>query len=63
LTAAEKGALEAALRGYRFVVSTEPREGALVVGEGTTGKTADPATAAEVRKTFEDEMKKRGWLE
>ena len=63
LTAAEKGALEAALRGYRFVVSTEPREGALVVGEGTTGKTADPATAGEVRKTFEDEMRKRGWLE
>jgi len=68
LDKAGKEELAAALKNYAFVVSTAPRDAvppggpaAWVIGEGTEGQTAALATA-EVRKTFEAEIKSRGWL-
>lgn len=62
MTAAEKETLEKDLKGYAYVVSTEPRDGAWVIGVGTEGKTVDVATAADVRRGFEKELKEKGWL-
>gem|GEM_PF-6166852 len=62
LPAAEKRKLAAALKRYAWVVSTEPREGAWVIGEGTEGRTVSPRTAPALRRDYEAEMKRRGWL-
>ena len=61
MTEADRTALENSLKAYAYVVSTVPREGAWVIGQGTTGKAVDPASAKEVRKRFEEEIQQRGW--
>lgn len=62
LTRGDRKALEASLSTYELRVSTEPREDAWVIGEGTSGTTADPASAGEVRARFRREIEERGWL-
>jgi len=62
LSAQERQALEKALAGYPFVVSTEPRDGAWVIGAGTQGQTVDPSTAEAVRADYEAQLRARGWL-
>jgi len=59
---AEKQRLEAALRRYPLVVSTEPREGAWVIGEGTEATTVGPESAPAVRAEFRRQLAARGWL-
>jgi hypothetical protein len=61
LSPGERKAMDEAMKAYKYVVSTEPQEGAWIIGEGTAGKAVDPATAGELRKQFEEEITKRGW--
>ena len=63
MTPEEERKLEADLRRYPMVVSTEPREGAWVIGSGTEGTAADPATAGALQSEFEKELESRGWLQ
>jgi len=63
MAASEREALDATLKSYRFVVSTEPREGAWTIGAGTEGKTVDRGAAADLQKEFARELTARGWLE
>ncbi|MFC1717696.1 hypothetical protein ACFL6S_28805 [Candidatus Poribacteria bacterium] len=58
----ERDSLEAALKRYPFVVSTEPREGAWVIGKDTEGTAVQRHATQEVRRHFEEELKSRGWL-
>lgn len=58
----ERQELESALARYRLVVSTEPREGAWVIGSGTEGQTMDPSNAEAVRTEYEAQLRARGWL-
>ncbi len=62
LSPAEKRKLDAALKRYRFVVSTEPREGAWVIGAGTEATAMDTKDAARLRRDFEAELRNRGWV-
>ncbi len=62
LTRQERARLDAELRGYARVVSTEPREGAWVLGEGTISQAVAPKEAAEVRRALAEQMRRRGWL-
>jgi hypothetical protein len=55
-------ALKRALRAYPFVVSTLPWPGAWVIGADTNGTVVDPASASEVCRQFEAELRRRGWL-
>ncbi|MCX7047670.1 MAG: hypothetical protein NTX50_19570 [Candidatus Sumerlaeota bacterium] len=61
-TPSEAQATEKELRNYKYIVSTEPRKGAWLIGEGTQGAAIATNTAADLRKQYEQEMKKRGWL-
>ena len=63
LTAAERRKLDDALKRYPLVVSTVPRKGAWVIGAGTEGTAVSRATGAEIRRKFEDKLKRRGWLD
>ena len=63
LTDAERRKLEAELKRYDFVVSTEPRKGAWVIGAGTEFTVVAPAAAGELRRGYEAELKRRGWLD
>jgi hypothetical protein len=63
LSPARRKALAAALKAYPFVVSTEPRRGAWVIGAGTLGTEVDPATAPRIQDEFEAELRSRGWLD
>lgn len=62
MSAAARAALDRDLKSYRYVVSLEPRQGAWVVGEGTSGTAVDQREAAQYQSRFEAEMVKRGWL-
>ena len=62
MTPEEDSKLEADLRRCPMVVSTEPRDGAWVIGSGTEGTAADPATAGALQSQFEKELESRGWL-
>jgi hypothetical protein len=62
LTPRERTELDAALRGYRFVLSTEPCDGAWVIGQGTEGQTLDLREAGNIRRRLSDDMRTRGWL-
>jgi hypothetical protein len=58
----DRSSVEAEIAQYELVVSTQPRQGAWVVGEGTEGTELDPADAERVQDDFERQMKSRGWL-
>jgi hypothetical protein len=62
LSEEEQDTLEATLGSYPFIVSTQPREGAWLVGADTEGTLLQRNTADEVRRQFEEELKARGWL-
>jgi len=65
LTGAEEEALASALKNYAFVVSTVPRgnvPAAWIIGAGTEGQAVALGASAEARKSFEAELKSRGWL-
>jgi hypothetical protein len=55
--------LDTSLKRYPLIVSTEQRKNAWVIGRETMGKTVDPETASDVRRDFEREMIRRGWLQ
>jgi hypothetical protein len=61
-TPAERDRLENELAAYTHIVTTEPRAGAWVVGEGTAGTSVRPSAAATLRKTLADQLRERGWL-
>jgi hypothetical protein len=58
----DRAAMDRELATYKYVVSTEPRPGALVIGAGTIGQTVDPETAESIKLKFEAELKARGWM-
>jgi hypothetical protein len=58
----DRAAMDRELAAYKYVVSTEPRPGAWVIGAGTIGQTVDPATAESIKLKFEAELKARGWM-
>jgi hypothetical protein len=58
----QQRSLEETLKKYPWIVSTEPWPGAWVIGEGTTGTSVDPRSAAEVRREFRQQLQARGWL-
>lgn len=62
LTPDAAAALDAALAAYPYIVSTAPREGAWVLGEGTVGTSIDPATAEAVQAKTKADLGERGWL-
>lgn len=62
LTPAGRSRLAEELKGYRYVVSTEPWEGAWIIGGGTAGQTADPGSDWSVQRRFEEQLRARGWL-
>ena len=62
LSGAARAALDKALKNYRYVVSTEPRGGAWVIGAGTAGTAVDRRRGRDYQAGFEAEMVKRGWL-
>ncbi len=62
MDAEAKAALERELQHYPYVVSTLPRDGAWVIGEGTEGEEAPLSEAGPVRRRLERELKDRGWL-
>lgn len=51
------------LDAYSYIVSTEPCEGAWVIGEDTIGTSVDQNSAPRLRDRLEQEMRARGWLE
>jgi hypothetical protein len=53
---------ESALAKYPYVVSTVPRSGAWIIGEGTTGQSVTAGEAAKYQERYEAELAKRGWL-
>ena len=55
----DKRRLDAELKGYRLVVSTEPYPGAWVIGEGTIGTCIDVSRAGEIQDRFEAELERR----
>jgi hypothetical protein len=62
LDSAAKAKLDAELATYEIVVSTEPRDGAWVIGQGTQGQEVDPATAPQVQADFERQLRQRGLI-
>jgi hypothetical protein len=62
LSPAGRDAIETSLKRYPLVVSTEPHEGAWVIGAGSEGETVDPRTAGEVRRRFAADLAARGWI-
>jgi hypothetical protein len=53
---------ETVLAKYPFVVSTVPRRGAWVIGQGTQGQTVAPAEAARYQQQYAAELTARGWI-
>ena len=62
MTPAQRERLEADLRNYKHVVTTEPREGAWVIGECTVGQRVPTREAPALRKSFDKQLRERGWL-
>jgi len=62
ISADERAALDRELSKYAYIVSTEPRPGAWVIGAGTAGRTVDPKTAEALQRQFESQLGTRGWL-
>ena len=62
LTPAQRETLETGLRAYAHVVTTEPRQGAWVIGEGTSGTAVPTRQASALRKAFAEQLRRRGWL-
>ena len=62
LTPAQRETLETGLRAYAHVVTTEPRQGAWVIGEGTAGTAVPTRQASALRKDFAEQLRRRGWL-
>jgi hypothetical protein len=62
LSPEEKAALAREIARYRRVISTEPWEGAWVIGQGTLGTSVEPGTASAVQEKFEKQLRQRGWL-
>lgn len=62
LTPEQQAAIEAELRGYAHIVTTEPREGAWVIGAGTLGQSLPPKQAGELRNQIDKQLSERGWL-
>jgi hypothetical protein len=58
----EREAVQRELAKYKYVVSTEPRDGAWIVGDNTVGQAIDPGRAFEMQSRFEAELFTRGWL-
>ncbi len=62
LTPAQQAGIEAELRGYAHVVTTEPREGAWVIGDGTLGQSLPLRQAGKLRDEMDKQLAERGWL-
>jgi hypothetical protein len=58
----DSSVVDAEIARYELVVSTQPRQGAWVIGEGTEGTEIDPADASRIQDEFEEQMRARGWL-
>jgi len=59
---ARRDEFEKELKAYRHVVSTEPRDGAWVIGAGTAGQAIATRQAGEIRQRLARELQARGWL-
>jgi hypothetical protein len=62
MTQSQRQELDQSLQHYSHVVSTEPREGAWVIGSGSMGQTVAPDHARAVQDQFEKQLVQRGWL-
>ena len=52
-----------ALARYSHLVSTVPRRGAWVIGDGTAGRTVDPGEARKYQDRYAAELAARGWIQ
>jgi hypothetical protein len=55
--------LDRELKGYQTIISTEPRDGAWVIGQGTQGTQVDRSQAPQVQADFERQLRQRGLIE
>lgn len=62
MDAVRQAELTTALRAYRQVVSTEPRDGAWVIGAGTMGTTLPSSQGKAIRQDLVRQLQERGWL-
>jgi hypothetical protein len=59
---AARAKLASDLTRYSIIVSTVPRDGAWVIGQGTEGQEVDPATAPQIQADFERQLREKGLI-
>ncbi len=62
LTPSERDELEAKLKTYPHIVSTEPRDGAWVIGAGTVGQKIATKQSGAIQRELTKALQERGWL-